>query len=526
MISGALYLQSLENNSALSLGEDRSWGENDFRENGRMGNFLPLSHSPTRSFFHEVKAVHETEGGERSEAIPAERSEQGQSEYGIRKPSKASFLKERKIEQAVENLELSNSSFANFSFLFDLPPCTGGLEGGDEKELASEGEGGARGQRMSLRSCHFLRNPGEPIGISRFSGSRQAVPSGLALLPSGPQRPQEGNGGWEVGNAAQLPFSKLRNSDSTKVAALLDVRTGLEVHKEEILAALNQNDLAVLNREYGLTTRNKDVLVTRAEEQNLTASARPSENQEIIPQGGTLVSEASSFNLQEKTTPDLSSLVFIQTRLEGKKEFGMRNAECGIKNNSSQFRNPKSEIRNPILEPSTKNYPPGYQAFIQAGAETFQHRLALERNEGMPPVFSIYELPELIASRIPSANIREEVKVRLKPENFGELRLCVSLDNGTLTVEIQTDTESAKEVINTNLHYLKEKLAESGIEIQQFSVSVGGDTSNQNFPSSPHPFPSTLLPFHTGELPEGLRDTPAEDEEIEERSYSLINIIA
>ncbi len=66
------------------------------------------------------------------------------------------------------------------------------------------------------------------------------------------------------------------------------------------------------------------------------------------------------------------------------------------------------------------------------------------------------------------------IHLRLRPSELGSLRLEVTIDRGTLSARIQTETHMARTALLDALPQLRDRLTEQGIRIEQFHVSVGG----------------------------------------------------
>lgn len=65
-----------------------------------------------------------------------------------------------------------------------------------------------------------------------------------------------------------------------------------------------------------------------------------------------------------------------------------------------------------------------------------------------------------------------EVRLRLSPPELGALRLEIRVENGALTAQLQTETDSARTAIIDNLPVLRERLAEQGVRIERFDVDL------------------------------------------------------
>ncbi|RKD34438.1 flagellar hook-length control protein FliK [Thermohalobacter berrensis] len=73
-----------------------------------------------------------------------------------------------------------------------------------------------------------------------------------------------------------------------------------------------------------------------------------------------------------------------------------------------------------------------------------------------------------------------QVKIKLKPDILGEMTLKVTMEKGLATAKAVVESYYVKEVLESNLHQLKESLKEQGVKIETFEVTVGKDTSFSN----------------------------------------------
>jgi len=75
------------------------------------------------------------------------------------------------------------------------------------------------------------------------------------------------------------------------------------------------------------------------------------------------------------------------------------------------------------------------------------------------------------------------VALRLEPPHLGTVHMTVTAANGAVTAAIQTSTESAKQVLESDLAGLKQALGDAGVKVDSINVSVGG-SSDQSW--NPH----------------------------------------
>jgi len=71
-----------------------------------------------------------------------------------------------------------------------------------------------------------------------------------------------------------------------------------------------------------------------------------------------------------------------------------------------------------------------------------------------------------------------EAKVQLRPRHLGELKIHLAIENGTMKAVLDASTHQAKEMLESNLSSLKQSLESQGIQVKEFSVSVGQQREN------------------------------------------------
>lgn len=68
---------------------------------------------------------------------------------------------------------------------------------------------------------------------------------------------------------------------------------------------------------------------------------------------------------------------------------------------------------------------------------------------------------------------KQEMRMQLEPENLGKLTLKLAVEKGLITAKFVAESYEVKQVIESNFNELKDMLQEKGLEVQNFSVSVG-----------------------------------------------------
>ena len=74
---------------------------------------------------------------------------------------------------------------------------------------------------------------------------------------------------------------------------------------------------------------------------------------------------------------------------------------------------------------------------------------------------------------------RSQMVVNLKPESLGRLRMQIETENQHVTVKMISSSNSVKELIEQQLHTLKQELKGHGLEVQKIDVTVQSDSDQQ-----------------------------------------------
>lgn len=172
------------------------------------------------------------------------------------------------------------------------------------------------------------------------------------------------------------------------------------------------------------------------------------------------------FELKPHTEPSLS---------EKRQEFLVKIVKPAASEESSQ--QSVSIERKPE---STKNKPPE-QAEAVAG-ETLQrlNDTSLEvSNSSAERPLELYEAAEAIpelAERMQAVMTteRSEVRIQLKPEHLGELKIRVAVEQGVVSAEFVAESQAVKSLIEANLPELRSALQDMGSTVSELAVYVGG----------------------------------------------------
>lgn len=66
-----------------------------------------------------------------------------------------------------------------------------------------------------------------------------------------------------------------------------------------------------------------------------------------------------------------------------------------------------------------------------------------------------------------------DMRIRLKPEHLGDLRLRIMMDEGILSATFTAQSQQVKEILESNMSSLKQSLKDQGINVEKFVVTTG-----------------------------------------------------
>jgi flagellar hook-length control protein FliK len=72
----------------------------------------------------------------------------------------------------------------------------------------------------------------------------------------------------------------------------------------------------------------------------------------------------------------------------------------------------------------------------------------------------------------------DKITIKLKPEFLGNIRLNISSENHHVTIKVMADSSMVKEILESNLHHLKNGFVNQGLEIGSFDVMVSDEPEN------------------------------------------------
>lgn len=125
-------------------------------------------------------------------------------------------------------------------------------------------------------------------------------------------------------------------------------------------------------------------------------------------------------------------------------------------------------------------------------------------------------------------NGQSSIRISLKPEALGQLKMQITTENNQVMVKILTEVPIVKDIIEGNLSQLKADFQNQGLEIEKFDVSVDhGSTQHKAF-SGRLPFPGAISGTGDESNEDGLlNDTEEKGMHADTRKSSgLVNFFA
>lgn len=101
------------------------------------------------------------------------------------------------------------------------------------------------------------------------------------------------------------------------------------------------------------------------------------------------------------------------------------------------------------------------------------------REANLPLLRNLPEITGAVleAARVARATGRQELEIRLQPENLGHMKLTASLMEGRLAVHLLVESREAARVLQAAVPEMRQTLAQQGFHLDQVHVQVGGEGS-------------------------------------------------
>jgi flagellar hook-length control protein FliK len=81
---------------------------------------------------------------------------------------------------------------------------------------------------------------------------------------------------------------------------------------------------------------------------------------------------------------------------------------------------------------------------------------------------------------IRSSNDRSEMRIQLKPDNLGDVRMSIVSEKNQLVVNIIADKSETKEILENQIHHLKAELDKQGLTVGKIEVMISAGNDQQD----------------------------------------------
>ncbi len=122
------------------------------------------------------------------------------------------------------------------------------------------------------------------------------------------------------------------------------------------------------------------------------------------------------------------------------------------------------------------------QEVFLTGMERAHEQFTVKLENVVTPVHELREIANQILNQV-KINLKPEMnmlEMQLTPEHLGKVKVAVTEANGVMTAKFTTETDVAREAIESNLIHFKETLIEQGFKVDNVEVAVGNFEFNKN----------------------------------------------
>ena len=83
-----------------------------------------------------------------------------------------------------------------------------------------------------------------------------------------------------------------------------------------------------------------------------------------------------------------------------------------------------------------------------------------------------------------SKGSENEVHIKLDPPSLGRVRMNIITSGDSVRTLIVAEYQAVKQVIENNFNQLRDAMGEQGLKVDSFTVTVGGESNQQNSPEN------------------------------------------
>lgn len=191
----------------------------------------------------------------------------------------------------------------------------------------------------------------------------------------------------------------------------------------------------------------------------------------------TAKTNSSMQNISSDTEEDV-----IETATDGAKEItdtARHGADASTAGNESSESSEEESFSAPMeqkLQEDVDNIQ------LQPVFTELQNRVNVVQGAKSLPTDLSMQAKEILSQVIEKASVeitggKSEMSFELKPESLGKISLKVVTENGIVMAKFVAENQQVKEVLESNMHLLKDSLESQGMNVQGFSVSVRQDSN-------------------------------------------------
>lgn len=190
---------------------------------------------------------------------------------------------------------------------------------------------------------------------------------------------------------------------------------------------------------------------------------------------------AAAANTEKEVKP-LVAEKDVSKDLRGEKSAGIKNEAAASEDSRKADTSVKVEKPVEAVATGSKDVSAAKTATMDPGMAAVQKETPVE-NIGKQLKEVQQSKQEIIKQVVEKAKVvitgeKSEMVMELKPDNLGRLALKVVTERGMVVAKFVAESQQVKEVLETNMQFLKDTLEKQGLSVHSFSVSVGHDQSN------------------------------------------------
>jgi len=242
------------------------------------------------------------------------------------------------------------------------------------------------------------------------------------------------------------------------------------------------DELAMSDKKAGDKSYEEPTMQNINEDDNMTAEALEKQKQDRKTEA--LMTDTKSAYKEALNKPE-ESTDGVKTALDSKLEKAdisdknkKQDSEAGTDNEASkEVYKAADAIKNkPVNEEMTA---------VKLEQAAVDNTLEAVKNQAAAPKAQTANKAEIINQIVKKAEViindeQPEMRMQLEPENLGKLTLKIAVEKGLITAKFVAESQEVKKIIESNFNELKDMLQEKGLEVQNFSVSVGHDDREYN----------------------------------------------